>query len=466
MQVKKKKGSIEREVLIGMIVSREVLSQIAPRWTEKGLFGSVWSNIVAGWCVDYYNKYDKAPKKIIKSIFTAWAEEHPNEDTVKLVETYLETLSEEYDTSGINSKYLVDKASELFNKIRLEKIKDQLEGHIESGDFQKAYNLLGKANKIELGLGSGVDVFQDEKAISNAMDVRNSEILINFPGALGEFFGDTLERDGFVSILAPEKRGKTFVMQELAWQGVLQRRKVLFLECGDLSERQILYRFCTRAMGRPLKDKVKEYNFPKKITKDFDAPFAEVEYELKQLTKSVTVKEVWDKFEAITKAKLKTKEPLLKLYTYPTMSITVKDILELVKSLSRKGWAPDVVICDYADILAPCNGGIDTRHQINETWARLRGLSETSHSLAITASQADAKSYKGDLLTMDNFSEDKRKFAHVTACFGLNQKEAEKKIDVMRLNWIVRRESESLTSKVVHVAGCRSIANVFVTSTW
>lgn len=464
MKVKAKKGGIEREVLIGMITSREVLSQIAPRWTSKGLFGTVWSNIIGDWCIEYYNKYDKAPKAVIQSIFSAWAEEHTSEDTVRLVETYLEGLSDQYNATGINAKFIVDKASELFNKVRLEKIKSQLEGLIETGDYQKAYTLLDKSNRIELGLGSGVDLFQDKKAIGRVLDPANSEILITFPGALGEFFGDTLERDGFVSILAPEKRGKTFVMQELAWQGVLQRRKVLFLECGDLSERQILYRFYTRAMNRPLK--AKEYNHPKTITKEFQDAFATVEHEVKKLNKGVTQAEVEKRFQDIVNSRLKTKEPLLKVYTYPTMSTTVKDISELVKTLSRKGWAPDVVVIDYADILAPINGGIDTRHQINETWARLRGLSEMTHSLVITASQADAKSYKGDLLTMDNFSEDKRKFAHVTACFGLNQKEAEKKMDVMRLNWIARRESESLTSKVVHVAGCRSTANVFVTSTW
>jgi len=463
MKIKTKKGSVEREVLIGMIASKEVLSQIAPRWTGKGLFGTVWSNIIGGWCIDYYEKYDKAPKQVIKSVFTAWAEEQANEDTVNLVQTYLEGLSDQYSATGINAKYLVDEASKLFNKVKLEKIKNQLEGLIEAGDYTKAFQILDKSNKIELGLGSGVDFFQDIKKMHSVLDTSVNQTLITFPGALGEFFGDTLERDAFVSILAPEKRGKTFVMQELAWQAVMQQRRVLFLECGDLSERQILNRFYIRAIERPRK--AGRFTVPKLITKKFEDGFPDVQTITKSAKLDLSKVELEAKFQEII-GKLKTKEPLLKVYTYPTMSITVKDITELVKSLTRKGWPPDVIVTDYADILAPCNGGIDTRHQINETWARMRGLSETSHSCVITASQADAKSYKGDLLSMENFSEDKRKFAHVTACFGLNQKELEKKKDVMRLNWIVRREAESLQSQVVYVAGSRSIANVFVTSTW
>lgn len=462
MKIKTKKGGAEREVVIGMITSREVLSQIAPRWEAKGLFGSPWSNIIGNWCIEYYNKYNKPPKKLIQSIFEAWATEQNNEDTVNLVSSYLESLSSEYDSGTPNAKYTVDRASELFNKIRLEKIKSQLEGMIETGDYQKAYSLMSKTNRIELGLGSGVDLFQDKKSIENALNNTKSDILINFPGPLGEFFGDSLERDAFVSILAPEKRGKTFVMMELAWQAVTEGRKVLFLECGDLSQRQILYRFATRAVNRPIK--AKQYNYPLKIYKNFEDPDATVDYDTRVPKKDISTEDVWKKFNAI--AAKNPNSPLLKVYTYSTMSITVKDISELAKTLSRKGWSPDVIVVDYADILAPVNGGIDTRHQINETWAKLRGLSEEQNGLVITASQADAKSYKNDLLTMDNFSEDKRKFAHVTACFGLNQRELEKKNDVMRLNWVVRRESESLVSKVVYVAGCRSSANVFVTSTW
>ena len=41
--------------------------------------------------------------------------------------------------------------------------------------------------------------------------------------------------------------------------------------------------------------------------------------------------------------------------------------------------------------------------------------------LVVTATQADANSYDRTSLKMSNFSEDKRKLAHVTAMYGLNQ---------------------------------------------
>ena len=71
----------------------------------------------------------------------------------------------------------------------------------------------------------------------------------------------------------------------------------------------------------------------------------------------------------------------------------------------------------------------------------------------LTATQADAESYKKGTLSLTNFSEDKRKYAHVTAQYGLNQDPygREKKLGVMRINEIVVREGEFSADNEVYV---------------
>ena len=122
-----------------------------------------------------------------------------------------------------------------------------------------------------------------------------------------------------------------------------------------------------------------------------------------------------------------------------------------------------MIVIDYADILA-MNDAKDERGQINETWKALRTLSQVFHCLVVTATQADAKSYDTDTMSMANFSEDKRKFAHVTGMFGINQTPPEKNKQLYRLNWLVLRESEFDVNKTVHVASCLKIANPAVCS--
>lgn len=73
--------------------------------------------------------------------------------------------------------------------------------------------------------------------------------------------------------------------------------------------------------------------------------------------------------------------------------------------------------------------------------------------MVITATQSDADSYDTDLLKLSNFSEDKRKYSHVTAMFGLNQDKdgREKKLGVLRLNELVIREGEFSSSNEIVV---------------
>jgi hypothetical protein len=159
--------------------------------------------------------------------------------------------------------------------------------------------------------------------------------------------------------------------------------------------------------------------------------------------------------ESMEKAKKKAESnpnAELKLFCCPNRSISISGIeaqLDIWENTCN--FVPDIVIIDYADILAPENSKAEFRHQQNETWQCLRKLSQSRHCLVVTATQVNAKSYSKDLLNMENFSEDKRKYAHVTGMFALNQTENEKKKGLMRLNWIVLREGEFNSSEYVYV---------------
>jgi len=67
--------------------------------------------------------------------------------------------------------------------------------------------------------------------------------------------------------------------------------------------------------------------------------------------------------------------------------------------------------------------------------------------------QADAKSYETHTLKLSNFSEDKRKYGHCTAFFGLNQDKngREKKIGLLRINELIAREGRFDAASTVTV---------------
>jgi len=133
-----------------------------------------------------------------------------------------------------------------------------------------------------------------------------------------------------------------------------------------------------------------------------------------------------------------------RLSTHANNTLTVSKIRSILSVWEKTdGFIPDMVVVDYADLLVP-ERRMEFRHEQNEIWKNLRGLSEEKYCLLITATQTDAASYEQNKLRLKNFTEDKRKYGHVTAMYGLNQDKdsREKRLGILRLNEIVIREGD------------------------
>lgn len=455
-------GAQERRVLIGMIVDVSVVSKIATKWKKDGLFANRWANLVGSWAVEFFNRYGKAPGKAIEGLFESWCDEVSDKETAAIVESFLTSLSGEYVAlrKEANSQYTLDLASTLFDRIALQKHAETIQGYVDRGDLDKAKKKAEAFLPIAINASSGIDVLQDLSALELAF-IEKKDPLINYPGDCGKFFEDVFEHDSFVSFLAPEKRGKSFWLLDAAWRGMKQRKKVAFFSVGDMSQSQVLLRLAARAANRPVQGK--NIKFPVKLTPPRDGSSLEVIFEEREYAEAMSVVEAKKAFQRAAKT-LKTNNSLFRLAVHPNSSINVLGIQSQLETWDKAGWIPDIVIIDYADILASINGSAETRDQINATWKALRALSQSRHCCVITATQSDAASYNAEIISRSNFSEDKRKLAHVTAMIGINQNKEEKELGVMRLNMIARREGEYLESKCVYVAGCLAVCNPVVLS--
>jgi hypothetical protein len=155
-----------------------------------------------------------------------------------------------------------------------------------------------------------------------------------------------------------------------------------------------------------------------------------------------------------------------RISTHANGTLSVKGIVNILKAWEKDdNFVPDLILIDYADILIS-DAKTEFRHQQNEIWKALRGLSQAKPWLVVTVTQADAKSYEAHSLKLSNFSEDKRKYAHCTSFYGLNQDPhgREKKIGVLRINELMIREGEGLTSNEVFVLQNLKLGKPFLTS--
>lgn len=460
-------SAVQQRVLAAMIVNSQVLGSIASIW-GKDMFASPWANEVGKWCVEYYHKYKKAPKQTIVRLYESWAKEQADEARVKLVEKFINRLDDDFSRQDeeTNVEFTVDEASQLFTRVRLRSTAEAVLGNLDRGKTESAKALLDQFSSIELGQGSVIDPMREESLMESVFATHDSNnVLVEYPDPLNSFLSPSFERDAFIAFMAPEKQGKSFTLLDLVWRAALGRRRALYIAAGDLSQAQCHRRLMIRAAHHPWEAGSVQY--PVKMTRlkePGDAYPMEVEYVTKEYSSNMTLSRARMAFKKAIKSRMKSQDPYLKMSVHMAGSLSVADIEALVEKEITTGWVPDVLVIDYADILAPPRPRMELREATNETWLRLRGLSQRLHGLVVTATQADAASYGQTVMRRKNFSDDKRKLAHVTGLIGIISTPEEKEMGIARWNWLVRRESGYSEHRCCYVASCLALSNPVVRS--
>lgn len=457
-------SSSERQFVVAMIVSEEFLSQITSFW-EASLFQSRDLARIGDWSIKYFHKYHKAPGTHIEAIFSRWVEKTDDQDAIENIQSLLESLSGEFDSGpSLNVPFLVDRMSEYITTKRIERLKAGLEDALLGRDNSTALNILSSWSSVKVDKHTGIDPLTEEEIWDRVYaESQNPIISFGIPDA-DAFFKQAFLPDSLIGILGPEKRGKTWWCIEFAIRALMCGQKVAFFEVGDMSESQLLRRFGCRWSERPIFSRdTGVIKMPKKITKTGED--VHISYRKKKISKACSKISSKRGVKRFCRANhIPSTEQYLSISVHANSSINVAGICSILEQWrTERNFIPRVIIIDYPDILLPEPGAskLVTRDQVNETWKALRRLSQEYHALVIAPTQANAASYHADVLTSSNFSEDKRKLAHVVGMLGLNQTTEEKMQGIMRLNWIELRESLFTSTQCLYVSQCLLVGKAF-----
>lgn len=497
MKIKIKKqvvdGSVERKFLIGIIMSDRFIKE-SSSFYDASLMESKAILKIADWCFTYFQRYNKAPGKHIKDIFEAW-EDKLDKSERELIKGLLVGVSNEYERADkLNVEYLLDITEKHFRQLSIKKLASQVKGLAAEEQVEEAEALISAYKRVGRPSSLGTNPFGNADLIRTAFEEVETP-LFTFPGRLGRMFNPILTRNQFVALMGPEKRGKTWWLNEFAVRAAKARCNVALFQIGDMSEGQVTVRLCVRIAGKsnlpyytgvkilePIPDCLLNQNGRckrkkcKGIVEEFDPEHIREYFEkgihhkpcIECMDERFFKGSFWYRHRIIDKP-LTWREAFkignkflgrirgrdFKLSVHPSDQLTVTGLKNILDNWEAfEDFIPDVIIIDYADNLAPDERKEEYRHQQNRTWKMLRGLSQERHCLVITATQANAASYKQASLGMENYSEDKRKYAHVTGMFGLNQTPNEKRQGIMRINTIVLREGEFNVEDEVQVAQC------------
>jgi hypothetical protein len=452
MRTKKYDGADLRRVLVGMVTADVVLARIASRWTEEGLFDSRWANLVGGWCVKYFTKHKTAPDQNIRGIFERWAEtSSETEEVVEAVERFILGLSD--TAEELDASYLLDIADDHFNAVRLKSELKLAQIEIDRGLVKEASDRVASIHRVELGVGSFVEPAADYSVWHQAFENDGKEPLVSYPGDIGTYFADAFKRGEFYAFMGPDKTGKTVWLIDLAYRALRNRNKVVFFDAGDSTQDDVMLRLACRIANKP----DIEGDCPKPIGWDDEG-------KLEMVYENETAVNPSDAYRALKK-RVRSKNSF-RLSCHANSTLSVAGVDALLADWSNDDWVPDVVVIDYADIMA-YSAGSDNLEQIDNVWKDLRRLSQERHCLVVTATQSNAAAYGKDkaLLTRANFSGRKTKLAHVNGMIGINVSQDERATHQARLNWVVRRKMRNRNgASCVHVAGCYNSENPIIIS--
>ena len=461
--------SIEKRIITGMIVSKKFLDEIYSVLDFEYFSGS-FIKTIATWVIEFYETYGKAPFDHIQDIFESKKEKLQDEES-SLIEELLVDISNRYSyEKGINVEYLRDQTFEYFKRKELLKISTNIQYLLDKGDIVEAENEVKKFRSIQKVSTNWINPLAEETV--REFFIEEDEEFFKFPGELGRFLG-SFDKEWFIGIEAPFKRGKTWLLLEFAVIAMLSKISVVFFSLDDpikMIEDRIYKRLTAYAVN------IKEHGYikypcfdcvlnqhgecNKKERKNntilYERGDAKPEFRPNMVYRACTWcrqffpqdYEIATWFEAFKRPEFnrmtvpKSMKDFdeqfgnyFRLKTYPRASVNVSvikrdlDILEQTENI-----VPQIIIVDYADVLGPETAGNTGVQKEDETWMSLAGLAGERHALVVTGTQVTKEGLDVNKLRLKHTARWIGKLGHVSIFLVINQDDFDKEAGIIRIS--------------------------------
>lgn len=510
IEVERFKPEDEWLILSHMIMSDEVIANCVQKYQNRILKTKLFSPYfqpLFRWLNQYYDKYEKAPRQSIGNVF-AFHKTNLGEEKAEIIETYLDRLADEYvsyQEAEIDSNFIIKEVVPRFiKKQEAMALLEKLRSGIDADRLDLVEESLRKAEKQLLQ----IDEDEDDPDLGTSTPGRVGAVrryygeekdklaMYRMPGAVGQFMGPVY-RGSLYAVTGVEKSGKTHFMQEVGYQAAFHHKlKVLDINLEmHVEEKQ--ERFWQRVSKMALEEdsagnllvpvfdcennqwgtcEVRKRPLNKKplITSPDDfilfaqrkswkvcekCRFKKVRANQKREKRFIPT--IWfrvSKVKLMTETRvvraLKKLEPFgldrYRVKCFPRFSATLKDIEYYIKAYIQKhNFRPDVILLDYPDIMAPVEGNLMDRFNIDYNWKRCAGMAHELNSAVFVADQAIKSGRVMQSLDVMSTSESKTKDAHIDMRLTLNKSKAENELGLQRLGMLFRRKGKLRTSEVM-----------------
>ena len=427
----------EKDFVASLIMS-DKCCQILLDYVKPTYFDCDYSRVIVSWINDYYKKFKASPKKDITSIYKTRCDEIQDEALKDLIYNYLKNIAES-DININNEDYLVDKGKDFVDYKALQEYTENLQACLDTRDMNKARKVQQKFKKIVTAEVNEISLLSADFAERIQLALTASkEVLFTLPENMNKVFGN-IHREDFIAVLAPPKRGKSFMLQYIGIQALLQRLNVVYVSM-EMSADEVVQRMWKTLFGT-MSGLVSEGTY--EGCRFVECPDEKGKYHSELIDINVKSTDAKDVESCQKELKARTQySSNLRIISYPRFNASVETICNRVEELAKEGFVADVVIIDYADITTPIGGGSELRNQLDEIWKYLGGFAMKFHCAMITASQTNRSGLSANVVGGETVGENFKKLAHITSMVSLEQTPKMKKEHIMRIRNIAVRNDE------------------------
>lgn len=311
----------------------------------------------------YREKYKVHPtEKIMQTLIRTELRNESESIQIRIRDYYARVLSSRVEPEG--SAFIKDTALDFCRKQKLKEAMIKSVDLIKKSSFEEVRSVINEA----LVLGSDNDFgYEYLKDFEKRFEQKTRD-----PVTTGWKFIDDICKGGHGKgemgvVIAPTGAGKSMVLAHLGATAVKEGKNVIHYTL-ELADTVVSLRYDSCITGIELGNLVV---FKEKV---YD--------EIKNIKGGLIVKE------------------------YPTRSATILTIRNHLEKLANRGFDPDLIIVDYADLIKPESSSKDEkRHQLETIYEELRGISQTYGCPLWTASQTNRSGLNAEVITMESISE-------------------------------------------------------------
>ena len=170
--------SLERWIVTGLIVSTEYAKRIR-EVLQRNLIGSSTARILINWCLEYYDKYDKAPGRHIQDVFNEKKKSLKEDDANDIAEI-LAGLSDDYEQEEhFNPDYLFDQTLKHFRRYQVRNLNEQLSDALENENVDAAEDLIKEFKPLEIVSYSNISEFILNLDQMMKLDIEKPRLLMS-----------------------------------------------------------------------------------------------------------------------------------------------------------------------------------------------------------------------------------------------------------------------------------------------